>query len=124
MGNLLWMGYTRLPNLTGFRRGLHALRVIRRHIERQPFVDIRDDQGLEFSSSGDKLAPTIEFEGVTFAYPSRPDVKALDTVSFLARGGELTALVGPSGSGQLFPASLLSIRVLNTNRHLIREIHN
>jgi len=40
----------------------------------------------------------IAFENVSFAYNN--DVKVLDNVSFTAKQGEITALVGPSGGGK------------------------
>lgn len=49
----------------------------------------------------------VRFEGVTFAYPTRTEVNALDDVSFHLRRGEKLALVGPSGSGKSTIASLL-----------------
>ncbi|SNR65003.1 ABC transporter transmembrane domain-containing protein [Puniceibacterium sediminis] len=42
----------------------------------------------------------ISFEGVSFAYPARPDVSALDNVTLQIRAGETIALVGPSGAGK------------------------
>ena len=42
----------------------------------------------------------IAFDGVTFHYPSRPEVAALRDVSFSVRPGETVALVGPSGAGK------------------------
>jgi len=45
-------------------------------------------------------ASVIQFDGVTFSYPARPQVKALDQVSFSIREGERVALVGPSGAGK------------------------
>jgi ATP-binding cassette, subfamily B, bacterial len=42
----------------------------------------------------------IAFEGVTFCYPSRPHLPALDAMSFVVEPGETVALVGPSGAGK------------------------
>jgi ATP-binding cassette subfamily B protein len=43
---------------------------------------------------------TVAFEGVTFAYPARPDHPVLNDLSFAIRQGERVALVGPSGAGK------------------------
>ena len=42
----------------------------------------------------------IAFQGVTFRYPARPEVSALDGVDLTIRPGETVALVGPSGAGK------------------------
>ncbi|HYI49130.1 MAG TPA: ABC transporter transmembrane domain-containing protein [Allosphingosinicella sp.] len=42
----------------------------------------------------------IEFDAVTFRYPTRPEVAALDALSFSVAPGETLALVGPSGAGK------------------------
>ncbi|MCB1625802.1 MAG: ATP-binding cassette domain-containing protein, partial [Pseudomonadales bacterium] len=42
----------------------------------------------------------IEFDHVTFRYPSRPDVKALNDFSLAIEPGETIAFVGPSGAGK------------------------
>jgi ATP-binding cassette subfamily B protein len=42
----------------------------------------------------------VAFEEVKFSYPTRPNVSALDGVSFHVRQGEKVAIVGPSGAGK------------------------
>jgi ATP-binding cassette subfamily B protein len=42
----------------------------------------------------------IAFEGVTFAYPGRPDLPALQDFWLKVGAGERVALVGPSGAGK------------------------
>jgi ATP-binding cassette, subfamily B, bacterial len=42
----------------------------------------------------------VGFENVSFAYPSRPEVLAIDKVSLSVKAGEKVAIVGPSGAGK------------------------
>ena len=42
----------------------------------------------------------VAFEEVGFSYPTRPNVSALNHVSFQVRQGEKVAIVGPSGAGK------------------------
>jgi ATP-binding cassette, subfamily B, bacterial len=74
---------------------------------------------LSASASGNGGAPDIQFDQVTFRYPTASEVSLaslesialpvperldnatiLNGISFLAPGGKLTALVGPSGAGK------------------------
>ncbi|MDP2398518.1 MAG: ABC transporter transmembrane domain-containing protein [Burkholderiales bacterium] len=49
----------------------------------------------------------IRFEGVGFAYPTRPESPALAELSFEVHPGERVALVGPSGAGKTTIFALL-----------------
>jgi len=49
----------------------------------------------------------FNLQGVTFAYPSRPDTLALDNVSLFLPAGETTFIVGGSGSGKSTVAQLM-----------------
>ena len=42
----------------------------------------------------------LAFQGVTFAYPGRPELPALHDFSLSVKAGERVALVGPSGAGK------------------------
>jgi ABC transporter fused permease/ATP-binding protein len=50
----------------------------------------------------------VVFDGVDFAYPSRPDVPVLKGLQLTLSPGEVVALVGPSGGGKSTVATLLS----------------
>ena len=43
---------------------------------------------------------SLAFEGVTFRYPTRPEVSALNQLSLSVEPGETVAVVGPSGAGK------------------------
>ncbi|WGV16364.1 ABC transporter transmembrane domain-containing protein [Fuscovulum ytuae] len=49
----------------------------------------------------------VVFDDVTFRYPARPDVSALNGVSLSVQPGETVALVGPSGAGKTTILQLL-----------------
>ena len=49
----------------------------------------------------------IQFDAVSFRYPSRPDALALDRFSIHIRPGETIAFVGPSGAGKSTTFQLL-----------------
>lgn len=86
----------------GLRSAAGSTQRIRELLETVPAIaDAPDARPLGHVSGA------FRFERVRFAYPSRPDVPALDSVTIEARAGEIVALVGPSGSGKTTLASLL-----------------
>jgi len=56
----------------------------------------------------------IELNGVTFAYPSRPDMQVLSDVSLQIKAGEQVALVGASGAGKSTLVALI-LRLYHPN---------
>ncbi|MEM9853539.1 MAG: ABC transporter transmembrane domain-containing protein [Pseudomonadota bacterium] len=58
--------------------------------------DLIEDPALPVAARKGALA----FENVRFSFPSRPDDRALDGVSFVVEPGETVAIVGPSGAGK------------------------
>ncbi len=49
----------------------------------------------------------IEYDQVSFSYPTRPDIAVLKNISFQIQSGEKVALVGPSGAGKSTIVALL-----------------
>jgi ABC-type multidrug transport system fused ATPase/permease subunit len=54
-----------------------------------------------------RLSGQVEFRGVHFTYPSRPENPVLRGINLLARPGQRVALVGPSGGGKSTIANLI-----------------
>uniref|UniRef100_A0A3B3U4H1 ATP-binding cassette, sub-family B (MDR/TAP), member 9 n=1 Tax=Poecilia latipinna TaxID=48699 RepID=A0A3B3U4H1_9TELE len=83
---------------SGLMQGVGAAEKVFEYLDRKPK---HPADGTEAPNSCTGL---VEFKDVTFAYPTRPET---DGVSFTLRPGEVTALVGPSGSGKSSCVSLL-----------------
>jgi ATP-binding cassette subfamily B protein len=62
---------------------------------------------------------TVEFDAVTFHYPSRPTLSALEGFTLRIASGEKLALVGPSGAGKSTVFQLL-LRFYDPQRGTIR----
>jgi ATP-binding cassette subfamily B protein len=70
-------------------------------IDRQPGIPGNTGQHLPH------VLGRIEFQGVSFSYPSREDVQVLESIDLDLEPGQVLALVGPSGAGKSTIASLI-----------------
>ncbi|QCK88265.1 ABC transporter ATP-binding protein [Phreatobacter aquaticus] len=74
-------------------KGLVGVRLMYELLDTEPTLTEKPD-----AASLKMAAGTVAFEGVTFSY--RGDEPVLRDMSFVATGGKMTALVGPSGGGK------------------------
>lgn len=75
-----------------------------RVLDRKSKIDPEDQSGLKEDSA---VSDDITFDGVSFAYPSRPDALIYDNMTLHIKGGTTVALVGASGSGKSTCISLV-----------------
>ncbi len=86
---------------TDVQRAAGAAERVFELLHRTPAIPPHEGKKLE------RVEGEVRFEGVDFAYPSRPDVKVLDDFHFTLDAGKIVAIVGPSGAGKSTIASLL-----------------
>ncbi|CAD6589118.1 MAG: hypothetical protein ASARMPREDX12_003604 [Alectoria sarmentosa] len=55
----------------------------------------------------DRCRGKLEFQGISFRYPSRPDLKIFNDFNLIIEPGKTTAIIGPSGSGKSNLVSLI-----------------
>ncbi|KAK4484362.1 hypothetical protein RD792_006939 [Penstemon davidsonii] len=94
---------TALPNLTAITEAKSAATRITEMIDREPAIDSDDKKGKALSY----VRGEIQFKGVYFNYPSRPDTPILQGLDFTVPAGRTVGLVGGSGSGKSTIISLL-----------------
>ena len=85
-----------LPNLTGISEATIAATRILEMIDRVPSIDTEDRKGKALSY----VRGEIEFNGIYFSYPSRPDTPVLQGLNLRIPAGKSVGLVGGSGSGK------------------------
>ncbi|XP_040010856.1 ATP-binding cassette sub-family B member 9 isoform X2 [Xiphias gladius] len=86
---------------TGLMQGVGAAEKVFEYLDRNP------KHSADGTEAPDTCTGLVEFKDITFAYPARPEIDILKGVSFTLRPGEVTALVGPSGSGKSSCVSLV-----------------
>lgn len=79
-----------------FAQGTVAATRVFEIIDRVPEIDPYNSEGRKLSSVSGK----IEFKGVTFAYPSRPETVILRSLNLVIPSSKTLALVGASGGGK------------------------
>ncbi|XP_041457068.1 ABC transporter B family member 27-like [Lytechinus variegatus] len=96
------MAFAFLSALYGdFMKAVGASERIFMLMDRKP--EIPEEGGQEIMD----FTGEISLEGVSFTYPSRPETKILQDVSFDVQPGQMVALVGPSGGGKSTIVNLL-----------------
>jgi len=80
---------------TGIMQALGAADKVFDLIERSPKIDINKGEASTKDVEGH-----VQFNNVSFTYPTRPEEPILHNLSFEAKPGEVVALVGPSGGGK------------------------
>ncbi|CAG8442720.1 24844_t:CDS:2 [Gigaspora rosea] len=85
------------PDLQAFAIAVGAGAKILKTIDLVPPIDSASPTG----EIPDHVEGHFQFKKVSFSYPSRPNVKVLDNISFYIESGTYVAIVGASGSGKI-----------------------
>ncbi len=102
--------YSRLQRAMGATEAIMAM------LDEEPEQGGPEDQGaaqtalssnLESKAGRKDLLPALEFRGLHFAYPTRPDVPVLQGLNLVVQEGQQCALVGASGAGKSTMVQLL-----------------
>ncbi|CAG8501578.1 8174_t:CDS:2 [Ambispora leptoticha] len=92
-----------LPLLTFMAKAKNAVHKVNELLTQVAILDIEALRGFKIP----KCEGNIEFEQVSFAYPSRPDTYVLQNVSISIPAGQTTVILGQSGSGKSTIAQLI-----------------
>ncbi|KAI3683820.1 hypothetical protein L1987_84335 [Smallanthus sonchifolius] len=91
------------PSMSAFAKARVAAAKIFKIIDHKPNVERNCESGLELES----VSGQLELKNVDFSYPSRPDVKILNSFTLSVPAGKTIALIGSSGSGKSTVVSLI-----------------
>ncbi|CAF5047790.1 unnamed protein product, partial [Rotaria sp. Silwood1] len=99
MSNLVQTG----PHFEAFTQARAAAYIVWKAID----APSKTNNDFETGLKKDHLIGDIHFSNVHFSYPTRPDIKVLNGISFDVKHGQTIALVGSSGSGKSTCVQLL-----------------
>ncbi|XP_057688792.1 ATP-binding cassette sub-family B member 9 [Corythoichthys intestinalis] len=100
---------------SGLMQGVGAAEKVFEYLDRKPEHPVDGTETLE------TFTGLVEFQDITFAYPTRPEIEILKGVSFTLKPGEVTALVGPSGSGKSSCVNLLENFYVPQQGHVLLD---
>jgi ATP-binding cassette subfamily B (MDR/TAP) protein 1 len=86
-------------------KAAHAACDLQTLFDRTPEIDSWDESGEHMAK--ETCQGHLKFEGVSFSYPSRPDITVLRDLDLDIPAGKFVALVGASGSGKTTVLGLL-----------------
>ncbi|XP_060756248.1 ATP-binding cassette, sub-family B (MDR/TAP), member 4 [Neoarius graeffei] len=91
------------PNIQAFSTARGAAHKVFSIIDHKPSINSFSDEGYKL----DMVKGNIEFKDIHFSYPSRQDVKVLNSMNLKVSSGQTIALVGSSGCGKSTTVQLL-----------------
>ncbi|GES79406.1 multidrug resistance protein 1 [Rhizophagus clarus] len=103
-----------LPKLVAISRAKNAIKPIKELLERIARMELDALNGFKIP----KIEGSINFNQVSFSYPSRPDTIVLRNVNLSIPAGKTTVFVGQSGSGKSTITQLIQ-RLYEPNDGLI-----
>ncbi|EXX52002.1 uncharacterized protein OCT59_000541 [Rhizophagus irregularis] len=103
-----------LPKLVAISRAKNAIQPIKELLERIARMELYALNGFKIPN----IEGNINFNQVSFSYPSRPDTLVLRNVNLSIPAGKTTVLVGQSGSGKSTITQLIQ-RLYEPNDGLI-----